>query len=44
MTLEQYFSDKHRGAKADLARDLGMGYEDGALQIEAAERAWREAP
>jgi DNA-binding transcriptional regulator YdaS (Cro superfamily) len=24
MTLEQYFSDKHRGAKADLARDLGI--------------------
>ena len=24
MTLEQYFSDKHRGAKTDLARELGI--------------------
>ena len=24
ITLEQYFSDKHRGAKTDLARELGI--------------------
>jgi DNA-binding transcriptional regulator YdaS (Cro superfamily) len=24
MTLEQYFSDKHRGAKTALARELGI--------------------
>jgi len=24
MTLEQYFSDKTRGAKTDLARELGI--------------------
>jgi DNA-binding transcriptional regulator YdaS (Cro superfamily) len=24
MTLEQYFSDKNRGSKTDLARELGI--------------------
>jgi DNA-binding transcriptional regulator YdaS (Cro superfamily) len=39
MTLEQYFSDKHRGAKTDLARDLGI-----TLQWMIALTAGREVP
>jgi hypothetical protein len=39
MTLEEYFSDKHRGAKTDLARDLGI-----SLQWLIALTAGREVP
>jgi DNA-binding transcriptional regulator YdaS (Cro superfamily) len=39
MTLEQYFSDKNRGAKTDLARDLGI-----TLQWMIALTAGREVP
>ena len=39
MTLEQYFSDKHRGAKTELARDLGI-----TLQWMIALTSGREVP
>jgi DNA-binding transcriptional regulator YdaS (Cro superfamily) len=39
MTLEQYFSDKNRGAKTDLARDLGI-----TLQWMIALTTGREVP
>jgi DNA-binding transcriptional regulator YdaS (Cro superfamily) len=39
MTLEQYFLDKNRGAKTDLARDLGI-----TLQWMIALTAGREVP
>ena len=39
MTLEQYFSDKNRGAKTDLARDLGI-----TLHWMIALTAGREVP